>query len=771
MSRTKQESLQNRLEDLFTGVFDTKNLRSPDRSKLARLYGEFPRGWAWEADGNGILLWCSSEVQALLGFSPAELIGRSILGLAHSPESAEELQLALSAKRSINNLTISGISRDGMQLTLLINAMLRITGTPPYPRYRGVTQVLEVKERPVGTFVVGLPQAPDEIGLTTVPTLAPTWGTITGYSIHESIIRSLGPITESEIPKKASMDGDTLRVPILGQQDAPIGLVEFERDPEKAPWTENEKALVSAVTQQLALALQDVRSYELTQHALVEMQKADQVKSQFMANMSHELRTPLNSIIGFSRVILKGIDGPITETQEHDLNAIYNAGQHLLALINNILDFSKIESGKMDLSIIELDLGEVIREVVSTAMGLVEDKSIELLIDIPDTLPLVQADNIRLRQILLNLLSNSAKFTREGHIGISARVETSGDDQVMRVSVFDTGQGIAEEDIGKLFEPFSQLDASPTAQLAGTGLGLSICKHLVELQGGRIWVESVLGTGSIFSFTIPVKESKSAEPGIPISPLLLRVSTNEDLGEKEKFAFQNEGFVYQTETTPQDALETAHQSRPNVILIDPTIVNGIGWKILLDLKNDPETCAIPVNTFSLSEDYEKGFDLGVGDFATKPVDNIKLENAISHLLPLEHGNLLALVIDDSDEELEDCAQILRTFFEGEIQTATSGFEGLVAARQHSPDLVVLDLFMPNADGFRMLEALRVDERTRLTPIILLLPAELDEVLIRQLILWTSHSRKSANLSIETYAESLREKFFPRIGHNPGGGVK
>jgi CheY-like chemotaxis protein len=281
----------------------------------------------------------------------------------------------------------------------------------------------------------------------------------------------------------------------------------------------------------------------------------------------------------------------------------------------------------------------------------------------------------------------------------------------------------------------------------------------------------VLGTGSTFSFTIPVKELRSEEPGVPITPLLLRVSTNEELGEKEKVAFQNEGFDYQIETAPQDALETARQSQPNVILIDPTIADGVGWKILLDLKNDPQTCGIPVNTFSLSRDYEKGFNLGVGDFATKPVDNMKLEKAASHLLPIEHGNLLALVIDDSDEELENCAQILGTFFEGEIQTATSGFEGLVAARQHSPDLVVLDLFMPNADGFRMLEALRVDERTRLTPIILVLPAELDEVLIRQLTLWTSHSQRSANLSIETYAESLREKLFPRVGHTPGGGVK
>jgi signal transduction histidine kinase/DNA-binding response OmpR family regulator len=757
MSEATPENLQERLEDLFTGIFDTKNLRPPDRSKLARLYGVFPRGWAWEADGNGILIWCSSEVNALLGFSPAELIGRSILGLAHTTESAEKLQLALSAKRAIQNLKISGMSRDGKQLTLLLNAMLRVSGTPPYPRYRGVTQVLEVRERPTDTFVVGLPLAPDEIGVASVPTLAPTWGTFPGYSIDMDSIRSLGPVTEREIPKEVIVEGTTLSVPIIGQQDEAIGMVDFERNHEMAPWTENDKALVSAVSQQLALALQDVRSNELTQHALVEMRKADQLKSQFLANMSHELRTPLNSIIGFSRVILKGIDGPITETQEHDLNAIYNAGQHLLGLINNILDFSKIESGKMELSIIDLDLGEVIREVIATAMGLVEDKPIELLIDLPEDLPLVQADNIRTRQILLNLLSNAAKFTEDGHIGISARAELSGDKEVMRVSVFDTGYGIALEDQNKLFEPFSQVDTSPATQVSGTGLGLSICKHLVELQGGRIWLDSVPGTGSTFTFTIPLRVGALREAKTPVSPIILRVTADTELSEAEKGAFQEEGFNYQLESAVDHTIETTRSIQPHIILVDPTIPNGAGWNILINLKNSNETNQFPINTFSLDKEYKKGFDLGVGDYVTKPVDNHKLGSAVSHLIPHEHENLSALVIDNSEDELELMTSILAVVFQGKIQTATSGFEGLVAARQRTPDLVVLDLFMPNADGFRLLEALRVDARTRETPIILLLPEKLTETFLRQLTLWTNHSRQNANLGIETYVGSLREK--------------
>jgi signal transduction histidine kinase/CheY-like chemotaxis protein len=707
-------------------------------------------GWKWNL--NLVKLF----VDALLGFSPAELIGRSILGLAHTPESAEKLQLALSAKRAIQNLRISGISRDGKHLTLLINAMLRITGSPPYPRYRGVTQVLEVRERPAGTFVVGLPQSPDEIGVTSVPTLAPTWGTFPGYSIEMDSIRSLGPVTEREIPREATVEGSTLSVPIIGQQDVAIGMVEFERDLDKAPWTENDKALVSAVSQQLALALQDVRSWELTQHALVELRNADQLKSQFLANMSHELRTPLNSIIGFSRVILKGIDGPITETQEHDLNAIYSAGQHLLGLINNILDFSKIESGKMELSTTDLDLSVVIQEVIATAMGLVEDRPIELLMDIPDDLPLVQADNIRTRQVLLNLLSNAAKFTTEGHIGISARAEFSGDREVMRVSVFDTGNGIALEDQSKLFEPFSQVDTSPDTQIGGTGLGLSICKHLVELQGGRIWLDSVPGTGSTFAFTIPLKKGAISAARAPIAPLLIRVTTDAQLSDAEKVSFQTEGFNYHLVSVMDEVFETVQRLMPDIVLIDPTVPEGAGWKTLLRLKNTPGTSQLPINTFSLNQELEKGFDLGVGDFVTKPVDRQKFEAAVTHLLPVDQELLSALLLDDSEEDLQVTTEVLAMAFHGEINTATSGFEGLVLARQQTPDLVVLDLFMPNADGFRILEALRVDERTRQTPIILLLPDELTDTHIRQLSLWTNHSRQNANLAIETYVGTLRK---------------
>lgn len=273
-------------------------------------------------------------------------------------------------------------------------------------------------------------------------------------------------------------------------------------------FTPNDISVLQILADQIAVAVENARSYQISLEAMEEMRKADQLKSQFLANMSHELRTPLNSIIGFSRVILKGIDGPINETQEQDLEAIYGSGQHLLNLINDILDLSKIEAGKMELSLVDqVQVDDLIHSILSTASGLVKDKPIEIVCEIPPRLPTVRADPLKIRQVLLNLVSNAAKFTDQGSITIRAEEMTSDSDtRYMKVSVIDTGQGISIEDQKKLFLPFSQVDASPTRKTGGSGLGLSICRHLIEMHNGQIGVKSEVGMGSTFYFTIPTTD-------------------------------------------------------------------------------------------------------------------------------------------------------------------------------------------------------------------------------------------------------------------------
>jgi PAS domain S-box-containing protein len=283
-----------------------------------------------------------------------------------------------------------------------------------------------------------------------------------------------------------------------------IGVLDVQAKTENS-FTDDEMAVLQTLADQVAVAIDNARSFELSQQAVMEMREIDRLKSQFLANMSHELRTPLNSIIGFSRVIIKGIDGPVTELQQQDLTAIYNSGQHLLGLINDILDLAKIEAGKMELAFDEVNIADIVTSVLSTMSGLVKDRPIQIKRFIEPHLPIVRADAIRTRQVMINLLSNASKFTDEGDITVRVGLDTAPNGlKEIRVSVTDTGPGISKEDQEKLFQAFSQVDDSPTRKTGGTGLGLSICQQLITLHGGRIWVDSEVGKGSTFSFTLPL---------------------------------------------------------------------------------------------------------------------------------------------------------------------------------------------------------------------------------------------------------------------------
>lgn len=504
------ERLRNRLEDLLSGLMES----APRTGSLAPArVGPSPKlepdGFVWECDPQGRYVWCSPEIERILGYPPEELRGKEIRSIGFLPPKADELHALITAGKPIYNIRLQVRTQEGNLITVLVNALARVEPSGERIGYRGVAQVVEVHEPereilPQREVILSVePPAVYEVPPT------PGWGQVHGYIADEA---GLHPISEpEESPSEKSESNQTkIRIPIKIQEQV-LGCIDLEEPLTGKGWDEQDVGMVESIAQDLGLALQTTQTHQITQRALDEMREADRLKSQFLANMSHELRTPLNSIIGFSRVILKGIDGPITETQEQDLQAIYNAGQHLLGLINDILDVSRIEAGKMELTFTEIDLKEIIRGVMSTAVGLVKDKPIRLDSEVPEDLPNIRADNIRVRQVLLNLVSNAAKFTQEGEISLTARVlEEDGADTIL-ITVSDTGPGIEPEDQEKLFEPFSQVDDSPTRKTGGTGLGLSICRHLVELHGGRIWVDSVPGEGSIFAFTLPV------EPQLPDS--------------------------------------------------------------------------------------------------------------------------------------------------------------------------------------------------------------------------------------------------------------
>ncbi|HLF01227.1 MAG TPA: GAF domain-containing protein, partial [Anaerolineales bacterium] len=321
---------------------------------------------------------------------------------------------------------------------------------------------------------------------------------------RDSLLRQLRPEADGQIR-------ELLGLPFV-YDDQVEGAIELVHTGPAFGLGPDDVTLVQSLLASAAFALQTARLYEQQLETAERLREVDRLKSQFLANMSHELRTPLNSIIGFSRVIMKGIDGPVNEVQLQDLTAIHGSGQHLLGLINDILDLSRIEAGKMELNFDSVDMTEIIKGVMSTTIGLIKDKPIKLIPDIQPDLPHVHADAIRLRQVLLNLMANAAKFTDAGSITVRARVvQNEGQRSDVQISVIDTGPGIPEGDRAKLFQTFSQVDGSATRKVGGSGLGLSICKQLVELHGGQIWLESTIGVGTTLSFTTPVHLKPQAE--------------------------------------------------------------------------------------------------------------------------------------------------------------------------------------------------------------------------------------------------------------------
>jgi signal transduction histidine kinase len=292
-----------------------------------------------------------------------------------------------------------------------------------------------------------------------------------------------------------------------------LGVLDVQSD-STSVFTNQEVQIMTTLGDQVAVAVQNAQLYEQQTEAAEQLRAVDRLKSEFLANMSHELRTPLNSIIGYAEVMIDGIDGELPDEAIEDVQAIHDSGQHLLSMINDILDLAKIEAGRMELDLETVKLDDVAEEVRRITSVLYKDKPVELVIDLSPDLPEVWADQVRLRQIMTNLVSNAGKFTSQGEVRISAQtVNAQHSDQpdMISISVIDTGEGIAEEHLDLVFQQFRQADNSSTRKAGGTGLGLTITKHLIEMQGGHIWVESIPGQGSTFTFTVPVAKVSVAQ--------------------------------------------------------------------------------------------------------------------------------------------------------------------------------------------------------------------------------------------------------------------
>ncbi len=544
-----------------------------------------------------------------------------------------------------------------------------------------------------------------------------------------------------------------------------IGAIDIQSTTVDA-FTQDDLSVLQILADQVAIAIDNARSYELSQQAIKDMREVDRLKSQFLANMSHELRTPLNSIIGFSRVILKGIDGPVTELEQQDLTAIYNSGQHLLMLINDILDLSKIEAGKMELAFDEVNITEIISSVMSTATGLVKDKPIKLVRNIEPDLPTVRADAIRVRQVLINLLSNAAKFTDEGEITVEASVRPSlaGHPEIL-VSVSDTGPGISQEDQAKLFQPFSQVDDSPTRKTGGSGLGLSISQQLIQLHGGRIGVHSTVGKGSTFYFTLPIYRGKEEVPEAKGGKVVLAIDDDPQVIALYERYLQPQGYQVVAVTDSVHAKERAKQLKPFAITLDIMMPGVDGWTVLTELKADPTTRDIPVIVCSIIEEQERGFSLGAADYLLKPILEDDLLNALDRLNG--DGTIReVLIIDDDPNDLRLMEKIISQQGHYKALLAEGGNKGWETITTHPPQAVVLDLFMPDLDGFSILEKMRENAKLRDIPVVVVSGGDLTAEQNRQLTEFGQRLLRKGSLNEKDLINTI-EHALKRVEKKPG----
>lgn len=502
-----------------------------------------------------------------------------------------------------------------------------------------------------------------------------------------------------------------------------FGVMLVARQEQHPSINEELRDFVRTAAVNISVALQTAVLYQEAQETAIKLQEVDKLKNQFMANMSHELRTPLNSIIGFSRVILKGIDGPLTDMQKTDLTAIYDSGRNLLELINDILDISKIGAGKMEMVFEPTDLQEIARGVITTMTGQLADKPVKLLLDLPEKLPVVLADARRIRQVLTNLVGNAVKFTDEGFIKVSA----SYDKYQVTVSIEDTGIGIPADRRHAVFEQFEQVDSSSTRRYGGTGLGLPLSREFVRLHGGDMDFESVVGEGSCFYFWIPIggpgakreDDEKQAEPG---GQTILAVDDDEGVITLFQRYLEKQGYKVAGMTTGEGVVETAKRLKPYAITLDVIMPGKDGWQIIQELKSDPETRDIPVIVCSIMSDADKGLSMGVADYLVKPVTEQDLLDA---LIRLEHPGASGhvLIVDDNPDD----RKLLRRILEDagyKVQEAPGGAEAISIIHTDPPNLVVLDLMMPDVDGFAVLENLKMNQLTRDIPVVVVTAKEL-----------------------------------------------
>ncbi len=480
---------------------------------------------------------------------------------------------------------------------------------------------------------------------------------------------------------------------------------------------------------------------------------SNRAKSTFLANMSHELRTPLNAIMGYSEMLQEEAAEMGQENILPDLQKIHGAGKHLLNLINDVLDLSKIEAGRMELYLETFEVRAMIRDVVMTIQPLIKKNKNSLILDCPDDLGLMEADLTKVRQALFNLLSNASKFTENGTITLqvarenlnpnpksseqSSQIETQssvrpspngGSPQSFIFRVTDTGIGMSQEQATRLFQPFIQADVSTTRKYGGTGLGLTISQKFCVMMGGSIEVSSRPGQGSTFTIKLParVRQVKAdlidvsvsnPELASPTIGTVLVIDDDPVVCDLIKRFLEKEGFRVENAASGEEGLRLARQLKPIAITLDVMMPGHDGWDVLTRLKNDPELADIPVIMLTIVDDRNLGFALGANDYLTKPIHRDRLI-AVLNKYRKDHTHYSVLVVEDDPLSRSMMLRMLER--EGwSVEEAENGRVALQRVAESKPELILLDLMMPEVDGFQFVAELRKQEEWRSIPIVVI----------------------------------------------------
>jgi len=465
-----------------------------------------------------------------------------------------------------------------------------------------------------------------------------------------------------------------------------------------------------------------------------EAEAASQAKSAFLATMSHELRTPLNAIIGLSEMLGQHAQRFGTEKAAEPLARILRAGRHLLNLINDLLDLSKIEAGKMELVPETLEVRPLVDEIIETARPLAEKNRNAIAASCtPDLVPL-RADRKRLTQILFNLLSNACKFTQDGRVALAVAVRRRADGAWMEFVVTDTGIGITEEQIGRLFREFTQAEATTQQKFGGTGLGLAISRRLCRMMGGDLTVASEPGKGSAFTARLPVDTASlpdavaaapreaAAPPAAGRTDVVLVIDDDRTARELISQYLRDQQISVVGAAGGIEGLRRARELRPAAITLDILMSDLSGWDVLAALKGDPDLASIPVIVTTIVDEQHKGMALGAADYLTKPIDRARLLRTLARFVTAARKPRILVVEDDPAQR-----EIVRATLEAEgcvIDEAEDGRAGLARMRAAVPDLIVLDLMMPGMDGFEFAAALQASPDWRRIPVIVVTAKDL-----------------------------------------------